>query len=158
MEVKETLVMLTSALVAITTQVDHLTHGRALQVATLSAQPGTSAGENPTAAPSAFFDPNTEEHRSKSSQPPLLAITNDDTDGEEEVVLPAPRKSQTTLCKLRSADTSAIHQVMWPTSSPPKVNLPPTKSLTVMAFVNGYLTIMDLQPDALRIKMSAHLK
>ena len=81
---KETLGTLTIALVAITTQVDHLTQGKALQMATLSAQPGTRAGENSTDAPSAFFNPNTEEqvrmhaeHRARSSHPPLLAITDD---------------------------------------------------------------------------------
>ena len=46
MEVKKTLGMLTTALAAITTQVDHLSQGKASQVATLSAQPGTRAGEN----------------------------------------------------------------------------------------------------------------
>ena len=32
------------------------------------------------------------------------------------------------------------------------------ESLSIMAFVTGYLTIMDLQSAALRRKMSAHLK
>ena len=31
------------------------------------------------------------------------------------------------------------------------------KSLSIMAFVTGFLTIMVNQPDALRRKMSAHL-
>ena len=53
-------------------------------------------------------------HRSRPSHPALLAITDDEMDGEEEVVLPASRKAQTTLGKVRSADASAIHQVMWP--------------------------------------------
>ena len=39
---------------------------------------------------------------------------DDETDREEEVVVPASRKSQTTVGKLRSADMSAIHQVMCP--------------------------------------------
>ena len=56
MEVKKTLGMLTTALAAITTQVDHLSQGKAFQAATLSAQPGTRAGENPTAAPSASLN------------------------------------------------------------------------------------------------------
>ena len=51
-------------------------------------------------------------HRSRPSHPALLAITDDEMDGEEEVVLPVLMKGQTTLGKLRSADTSAIHQVM----------------------------------------------
>ena len=120
MEVKETLGTLTSALVAITNQIGNFTHDRALQAATLSAQPRTTAGESPTASPSAFFDPNTEEqvcmrieHQSRSSHPPFLAITGNEMDGKEEEVLPAPRKGQTTSGKLRSADTSAIHKVLW---------------------------------------------
>ena len=95
--------MMTTALVAITTQVDHLTQGKASQAATISAQPGTRAGENPTAAPSAFFDPNMEEqvrmhveHRARASHHPFLAITDYETD-REEVMWQAPRKGQTTL-------------------------------------------------------------
>ena len=61
-EVKEALGSLTSTMAAITTQVDSLTNNRASQVANLSAQPGTRAGESPTAAPSAFFDSNMGEH------------------------------------------------------------------------------------------------
>ena len=74
MEVKNTLGMLTTALAAITIQVDHLSQGKASQVATLSAQPRNRAGENPTAVPSASFDLNTEEqvwvrvqHRAKTA-------------------------------------------------------------------------------------------
>ena len=54
---KKTLRMLTTALADITTPVDHLSQGKASQAATISAQPGTSAGENSSAAPSACFDP-----------------------------------------------------------------------------------------------------
>ena len=53
-------------------------------------------------------------HRAKSSHPPLQAITDDEMDVEEDVGLTAPRKGPTTSDKLRSADTSAIHRVMWP--------------------------------------------
>ena len=95
--------MLTSALAALTTHVDHLTYGKA------------GPGENPTATPSGFFDPNTEEqvrmhveHRVRSGHPSLLAITGDKMDWEE-VALLAPRKGLITSGKLRSADTSSIH-------------------------------------------------
>ena len=54
------------------------------------------------------------QHRSRSSHPPFLAITDEEMDGEEEDVLPAPRKGQTTSGKLISTETSAIHQVLWP--------------------------------------------
>ena len=75
-------------------------------------------------------------------------------------MLPAPRKGQTTLGKLRSADTSAIHQVMWPHELifTPKGQPAAYESISILAFVNRFLTIMSLQMDALRIKMSAHLQ
>ena len=111
---------LTTALAAITTQVDHLSEGKASQAATLSAQPRTKAWENPTAATSASFSLNMEkqawmhvEHRARITQTPTLAITDDEMDAEEEG-MPVPRKGPTTSGKLRSADTSAIHRVIWP--------------------------------------------
>ena len=60
MDVKKTLGMLTTAVAAITTQVEYLSQGEALQAATMSAQPGTSAGGNPIATSSASIDLNTE--------------------------------------------------------------------------------------------------
>ena len=99
MEVKKTMGMLTTALAAITTQVDHLSQGKASQAATFSAQPRNRTGESPTAAPSASFDPNTEEqvrmlveHRAGSAHLLFLAITDDEMGGEEEERMPAPRK------------------------------------------------------------------
>ena len=61
MDVKKTLGTLTTTMVAITTQGDHLSQGKALQAATISAHPRTRAGKNPTAASSASIDLNTEE-------------------------------------------------------------------------------------------------
>ena len=91
MDVKKTLGMLTTALVPITTQVEHLSHGNASQVAAISAQPRTRAGGNPTADSSAYIDLNTEEqvwmlveHRARTAHTPALAITDDEMDGEAE--------------------------------------------------------------------------
>ena len=55
-QVKETLGMLTAAQADITTQVDRRTHGE-LHRWVLSAQPGTRAGDNPIAGPSACCNP-----------------------------------------------------------------------------------------------------
>ena len=79
-------------------------------------------------------------------------------DGQDEGHLPAPRKAQTTLGKLRSADTSTIQKVLWPHELIFTPEGQPTafESLSIMDFVNGFLTIMPLQTDAHRIKMSAH--
>ena len=91
MDVKKTLGTLTIALVTITTQVEHLSHGNASQVAPISAQPGTKAGGNPTAASSASIDLNMEEHvrvrvehRARTAHTPALAITDHEMDGEDE--------------------------------------------------------------------------
>ena len=88
-------------------------------MATLSAQPGTRAGKTPTAAISASFNHNMEEqvrmqvdHRARTAHNPMLAITDDEMDGEEEERMPAPRKGLTTSGKLRSADTSAMQRVI----------------------------------------------
>ena len=49
------------------------------------------------------------EHRARSAHTPFLGITDDEMDGEEEERMPASWKGPTTLGKLRSVDTSAIH-------------------------------------------------
>ena len=51
MDVKQMMGTLTTALVTITTQVEHLSQGKALQVAPMSTQPGTRAGGNPPPLP-----------------------------------------------------------------------------------------------------------
>ena len=116
---RKTLGTLTAALAAITTQVDSLTNNRAPQAATLPAQPSTSAVENPTAALSAVPDPSMEEQVwiqveqwMMSSHLPFLAITDDETGGEEEEQHPATRTFNITSGKLRYADTTAIKKVL----------------------------------------------
>ena len=52
MEVKQTLGTLTTALATMATWVEQLSQGKASQVATMSAQPGTRAGGNSAATPS----------------------------------------------------------------------------------------------------------
>ena len=49
---------------------------------------------------------------------------------------------------------------MWPHEYvfTPKGQPAAYESISIMAFVTGYLTIMDLQSEALRRKISAHLK
>ena len=57
----KTLGNLTTALAAITTQIDHITNNRTPQVATLPVQYGTSAMVNRTATFSAVPDPGMDE-------------------------------------------------------------------------------------------------
>ena len=87
------------------------------------------------------------EHQARSAHTPLLAITDDETEGEDEQWMPASRKGPTTSGKLKSADTSAIHRVTWPHEYVFTPEGQPTayESLSTMAFATGYLTIMDLQ-------------
>ena len=61
MDVKQMLETLTAALATITTQVEHLSQGKASQVSPMSAQPGTRAGGNPTATSNTSIDLDTEQ-------------------------------------------------------------------------------------------------
>ena len=81
-------------------------------------------------------------------------------DVDEEERMPSPRKAPTTSGKLRSTDTSAIHRVIRPHEYvfTPEGQPAAYESLSNMAFVTRYLTIMDVQSEPLRKKMSAHLK
>ena len=91
------------------------------QMALMSAQPGTRAGGNPTATASTSIDLHMEqhvrnmvEHRVNTAHVPALAMTDDETDGEEEARPLATRRWTGTSGKLRSAHTAAIHKVIWP--------------------------------------------
>ena len=89
MDVKQMLGTLTTALAMITTQVEHLSQGKAPQVAPMSAQPGTRAVGNPPATSSASINLDMEqqvrnmvEHQVRTSHTPAMTITDDETDGE----------------------------------------------------------------------------
>ena len=62
--------------------------------------------------------------------------------------------------KLRSANTAAVHRVIFPHEYVYTPDGQPAmyESMSSMAFVSGYMTIMDLQPEPLSKLMSAHLK
>ena len=81
-------------------------------------------------------------------------------DGKEEEQLSATRRGHSTSGKLKSADTTAIHRVLWPHELIFTPEGQPTayEGLSAMAFVKRFLNIMFLQKDALRIKMAAHLQ
>ena len=74
--------------------------------------------------------------------------------------MPATRRSNITSGKLRSADTTASKKVLWPHELVFTPDGEPTtyESLSAMAFINGYLSIMSLQKDSLRDKMAVHLQ
>ena len=95
----------------------------------------------------------------RSSHPSFLATTDDELDREEEEQLNTTRRSNITSGKLRSADITSIKKVVWPHELvfTPKCQPTAYESLSAMAFVNGYLTIMPLQKDTLTDKMAAHL-
>ena len=161
---------LTTALAAINTKVDSLTMNRAPKAATSPEQPSTSqpcAMENPpTAASSAVPDPSIEEQvriwvaqQMRESYPSFLANTNDELDGDEEEQPQVTRRYYITSGKLRTADTTAVKQVLWPNELVFTQEDRPAvyDSLSSMAFINGYLTIMSLSMGTLRDKMASHL-
>ena len=67
---------------------------------------------------------------------------------------------KTSSGKLRSANTAAIHKVIWPHEDvyTPKGQPSEYEIMSSMAFVTGYMTILDLQSDPIRNHMWAHLR
>ena len=112
--------------------------------------------ENTTATSSAVFDPITDE---QVSHRPCLAITDDEMDGEPEEQLTTTWRGHIMSGKLISADTTAINKVLWHNKLifTPEGQPATYERLSAMAFINGYLTIMSLQKDVLRVHMAAHL-
>ena len=92
------------------------------------------------------------EHRVRTAHLQELAITDDEADGEEEARPQAPRGAARTSGKLRSANTAAVHRVTWPHEYvyTPEGQPSEYESMSSMAFVTGYMTIMDLQSDPIR--------
>ena len=95
------------------------------------------------------------EHRVNMAHVPALAMTDDEMDGEEEVMPQASRGATRTSGKIRSANTSTVHKVIWPHEYVYTLEGQPSayESLSSMAFVTGYMTIMDLQSYPIRKHM-----
>ena len=99
-------------------------------------------------------------HRMKASYSPFRAIIDDELD-RKEVEQPQPRRMTKLTCgKLRTADTTAVKKVLWPHELVFTPDCQPAtyESLSCMAFVNGYISIMDLQTVTIRNKMTIHLQ
>ena len=183
MEVKQMLETLTTAQMTMATKVEEqLSQGKASQVASMSAQPGsraggnspaissqvalmsaqpgTRAGGNSTAAASASIDLDMEQNVWNMVEHRALAINDDETNVEEEGRSLATRGATSTSGKLRSANTVAVHKVIWPHEYvyTPEGQRSAYEPMSSMAFVTGYMTIMDLQSDPIRKLMWAHLK
>ena len=95
----------------------------------------------------------------RASYPSFLGNTDDKSDGEEEEQLQVTRRSKITSGKLRSADTTAVKQVLWhELVFTPEGRPVVYESMSSMAFVNRYFTIMSLQKDTLRDKMAIRLQ
>ena len=105
---------------------DRLTKRRALQEITPTKQPWSrhrSAVENPLAAASvaepdqASFEDQIQvcvEHHRRASYPSFLATIDEEEDREEDKHPQPKRKLKITSGKLRTADTTAVKQVIWP--------------------------------------------
>ena len=96
----------------------------------------------------------------RASYSSFLANTDDELDGEEEEQLHVTRRSNITSGKLRTADTTALKQVLCPHELvfTPEGRPVVYESISYMAFINGYLSIMSLQKDTLMDKMTIHLQ
>ena len=135
----QTLGNLTTALATISSKLDHLEQGKLVDitsarpaVAVLSAQPATRAGGNFTAtvsqvalvsaqpgtrawvptSTSPIAESDLEQNICNRVQHPVLAITDDDTDGEEEARPQTARLAAGTSGKLRSANTASMYTVI----------------------------------------------
>ena len=91
---------------------------------------------------------------------PALAITDDETDGEEEARPQTSRRAAGSSGKLCSANTAAMHTVIWPHEYvyTPEGQPSQFESMFSLAFVEGYMTIMDMQHDSTRKHMWVHLR
>ena len=94
-----------------------------------------------------------------SYYPSFLATTGDKSDGEEEKQ-PQLRRRYITSGRLITVDTTAVNQVLWPHELvfTPDGRTTVYNSISCMAFMNRYLSIMALQMDILRNKMTIHLQ
>ena len=117
----------------------------ALQLESVSAQPGTRAGVTTTT--SAFAESDLEhtirnrvEHRVCMAHHPALAITDNETAGEEEARPHTSRRAAGSSSKLRSANTAAMHTVIWPHEYmyTPEGQPSEHESMSSLAFVEGY--------------------
>ena len=98
-------------------------------------------------------------HHIRAPYASLSATTDNDSDGTEEEQ-PHPRRSaKITSSRLRTVDKTALMQVLLPHKLffTPDGQPASYHSLSCMAFVNGYLSIMALQMDIIRNKMAIHL-
>ena len=84
------------------------------------------------------------EHHRKASYTPFLAPTDDEETREEERQPQPRRRPRITSGKLRTADTTAVKQVIWlhglvftPVGQPATY-----QNLSFVAFDNGYISIM----------------
>ena len=75
----------------------------------------------------------------RSSYPSFLAIIDDELNGDEEEHPQLRRRTKTTSGKLRTADTTAVKQVLWPQELvfTPEGKPAIYNSMSCTAFVNG---------------------
>ena len=85
-----------------------------------------------------------EHHRRASYTPFLAPLADEEETGEEERQPDPRRRPRITFGKLRTADTTAVKQVIWPHELvfTPDGHPATYQNLSFMALVNGYLSIM----------------
>ena len=99
-------------------------------------------------------------HRRRASYPSFLATTDDEETREEDKHPQPRRRPKITSVKLRTAYTTAVKQGIWPHELVfiPDGQPATFQSLSCLAFVNGYLSIMAQQMDIIRNQMATHLQ
>ena len=96
----------------------------------------------------------------RGALPDYLHITDDNSGADDEALAQPRKEHKWTSRKLRRVDTMVINQVTWPHeliythSDQPAIY----DQLSSMAFVNGYLAVMALESDQVKMRMLAHLQ
>ena len=165
-DVNKKLGALTTSRATTNTKVDCLTECVAPQMANPAKQPSrrlSSAMENPSASAAEPDQVNIDDqvwlwvvHHMSASYSSFRAIINDESDVKEEAQPQLRRRTKLTSGKLRTMDTTAVKEVLWPHELVFTPDGQPAiyESLSSMAFVNGYFSTMALQKDTIRNKMT----
>ena len=90
----------------------------------------------------------------------FLPTTEEACVADEDAPATTRRKAKGTSGKLRTADTAVVKQITWcylviyTCSGEPATH----ENLDSMNFVNGYLTVMAMEPVHIKAKMLSHLQ
>ena len=89
-----------------------------------------------------------------------LPTTDEDSCQDEPTQASRRRRSKDVSFKLRTADTTVVHQVTWPYEViySPSAQLAIYDQLSSMAFVDGCITVMSTESPHIKVIMLTHLQ